>query len=271
MQHPMLLSDDQRLRLERDGVLKLEALMDLSGVASAREAVFAQLARLGLWVDGEWRLDARPKPRWPDPGLKPARDIGHRHPEVEALIRQPAMTAIVEQVLGGAVVDRQVYPRPQVLASLPNAERWMMPTGWHTDMPRLARGGSPGVQVFILLDSVRPRGGGTLVVAGSHRLLNDGRDMRVNEITAALKHETFFRPLLGGGMAEPDALPAGRVGDVRLEVVEIVGEPGDAWLMDLRSIHAAAPNCLDRPRLMVAHRFVRADRMPEIAAAFGWT
>jgi ectoine hydroxylase-related dioxygenase (phytanoyl-CoA dioxygenase family) len=63
----------------------------------------------------------------------------------------------------------------------------------------------------------------------------------------------------------------GRVGETRLEVVELVGEPGDVWLMDLRVLHAAAPNCSDRPRLIATHRFLRADLMPEIATAFGWT
>lgn len=266
------LSDEQRSQLERDGVLKLERLLDRASVALAREAVLGPLARLGLWRDGSWRLDARPRPKWPDTGLKPARDIGHRHPEVEALIQLPALKAIVEHLLDGADFDRKVYPRPQVLASLPNSFDWILPSGWHTDMPRLARGGSPGIQVFIFLDSVRPRGGGTLAVAGSHQLLNGGRNMKVNEITTALRPEPFFQHLFSGRVrpANADELPVGRVGRTRLEVVELVGEPGDAWVMDLRVLHAAAPNCSDRPRLMATHRFVRADRMPEVAEAFGW-
>jgi len=93
----------------------------------------------------------------------------------------------------------------------------------------------------------------------------------------------FWRPVLVDGrpgdemeatMMTPDGameLYLGRVSGTRLEVVELVGEPGDAWLIDLRALHAAAPNCSDRPRLMATHRFVRSDRMTEIAQAFGWT
>jgi ectoine hydroxylase-related dioxygenase (phytanoyl-CoA dioxygenase family) len=267
------LNDEQRSRFERDGVLKLERLLDRASVALACEAVLGSLERLGLWRDGNWRLDERPKPIWPDRGLKPSRDIGHRHPEVEALIQLPAIKAVVEHLLGGADFDRKVFPRPQVLASLPNADDWVLPSGWHTDMPRLARGGSPGIQAFMFLDSVRPRGGGTLVIAGSHRLLNGGRNMKANEITAALRTEPFFQHLFSRriGATDVEALPVGRVSGTRLEVVELVGEPGDAWLIDLRALHAAAPNCSDRPRLMATHRFVRSDRMPEIAQAFGWT
>ena len=267
------LSDAQLSTFACDGVLKLDRLVGADCVGLARQAVLRPLETLGLWRDGDWHLNARPRPTWPATGLKPARDIGHRHPEVEALIEQPAVRGVVERLLEGAAFDRKVYPRPQVLASLPNCDRWVLPSGWHTDIPRLASGSCPGVQLFIFLDSVRPQGGGTLVVAGSHRLLNDGRNLKVKEITAALRSEPFFQRLFDLRPIGPDddvALPVGRVGGARLEVVELVGEPGDVWLMDLRVLHAAAPNCSERPRLMATHRFVRADLMPEIAAAFGW-
>ena len=117
MPQPAFLSDEQRSRLDRDGVLKLEGVLDPAVVARAREAVLAPLARLGLWCDGTWCLDARARPEWPDQGLKPARDIGHRHAEVEALIQEPSIRAMVDQLFAGGDYDRKVYPRPQVLAS----------------------------------------------------------------------------------------------------------------------------------------------------------
>ena len=55
-----------------------------------------------------------------------------------------------------------------------------------------------------------------------------------------------------------------------LQVMEVTGAPGDAWLMDLRVLHASAPNAGDRPRVMVTHRFERADLLPEVAEAWGW-
>lgn len=266
------LSDEQLSQFEREGVLKIERLVSRDGIARARQAVLRPLAALGLWRDGRWSLDDRPRPGWPATGLKPARDIGHRHAEVEALIEEPGVRAVVERLLGGAAFDRKVYPRPQILASLPNSGPWVFPTGWHTDVPRLASGASPGVQLFTFLEAVGPQGGGTLVVAGSHRLLNDGRRVKVKEITTALRSEPFFQALFRPRAPEVDArmLPLGRVDGTRVEVMELTGEPGDAWLMDLRILHAAAPNASDRPRLMVTHRFVRADLMGEMAAAFGW-
>jgi hypothetical protein len=265
------LSDEQLSTFVCDGVLRLDRLLEPDRVARAREAVLRPLERIGLLRNGEWCLKDRPRPAWPATGLKPARDIGHRHPDVEALIEEPAVKEVVGLLMEGAAFDRKIYPRP--LASLPNSGRWLLPGGWHTDIPRLASGRCPGVQLFIFLDSVRPRGGGTLVVAGSHRLLNDGRNLKVKEINATLRSEPFFQQLFGlrNGGEDGDALPAGRVDGARLEVLELVGEPGDVWLMDLRVLHAAAPNISERPRLMATYRFLRCDLMSEIATAFGWT
>lgn len=267
------LSDAQLTQFQSEGVVKFERLLSPEGVAGARLAVRRRLEALGLWRDGNWRFEHVERPRWPATGLKPARDIGHRHPEVEALIDEAGVRAVVDHLGGGGPFDRKVYPRPQILASLPNAEPWRLPSGWHVDAPRLASGNRPGLQLFAFLEPVEPGGGGTLVVAGSHRLLNDGRHLKVKAIASALRTEPFFRGIFEGRpyVAGPDALPVGRVGGVPLRVMELTGQPGDAWLMDLRVLHAAAPNGSDRPRIMITHRFVPTALMPEIAEAFGWS
>ncbi|WP_397423419.1 phytanoyl-CoA dioxygenase family protein [Phenylobacterium sp.] len=266
------LSDAQLAQFQSQGVVKIDGLLSLQGVADARHAVLRRMEALGLWGNGKWRLDHVERPQWPATGLKPARDIGHRHPELEALIDEPAVRIAVEHLSGGGPFDRKVWPRPQILASLPNAPPWSLPGGWHVDAPRLASRLSPGLQLFAFLEPVEPRGGGTLVVAGSHRLLNAGRHLKVKAITSALGAEPFFRQLFDSQskLACPAVLPEGRVEGVPLKVMELTGQPGDAWLMDLRILHAAAPNGSDRPRLMITHRFVPNARVPEIAEAFGW-
>lgn len=272
MPHIPSLNDAQLTQFQHDGIVKFERLLSPEGVAEARLAVLRRFEALGFWAKGGWRLEHVERPRWPATGLKPARDIGHRHPEVEALIDEPGIRATIESLAGGPF-DRQVFPRPQILASLPNARPWTLPSAWHVDVPRLASGASPGLQMFAFLESVEPAGGGTLVVAGSHHLLNNGRHQRVKTITEALRMEPFFRNLFEGrsGIAAVADLPEGRVDGVPLRVVELTGSPGDAWLMDLRVLHAAAPNASDRPRLMLTHRFVPSARMPEVAEALGWT
>jgi hypothetical protein len=267
------LSDAQLAQFQSQGVVKIDGLLCPQGVADARHAVLRRLEALGLWGDGKWRLDHVERPRWPATGLKPARDIGHRHPEVEALIDEPAVRAAVERLSGGGPFDHKVYPRPQILASLPNAQPWTLPTGWDVDAPRLASGNSPGLQLFAFLECTEPGGGGTVVVAGSHRLLNCGRHFKVKEINAALRAQPFFHQLFEGhsNLAGPTELPAGRVDDAPLKVVELTGQPGDVWLMDLRVLHAAAPNGSETPRLMITHRFIQTALMGEIGEAFGWS
>src|SRR6478736_3526564 len=168
MPHPVQLTDEMTAAFARDGVIRLPGLLLASAVAAARDAVRRALEPSGLWREGRWHLDSRPTPEWPATGVKPARDIGHRHPEVRALFEHPALAGVIGPLLGGGAVDRTVHRHAQVLFSLPNAGPWRLPGGWpggwHSDSPRLADGTSPGVQAFAFLEAVVPRGGGTLVL-----------------------------------------------------------------------------------------------------------
>jgi len=270
------LTSEQLAEFERRGVLRLPGLLSSDRAVRALGYVQSRLAIAGLWKDGAWRLDARPRPQWPDSGVKSSKDIGNNHPSVEALIDEPALLAAVDVLLEGHPFDRDLFKRPQVMVTLPNADGWFVPTGWHADPPRLASGRRPGVQLFTFLDRVEPGGGGTLVVAGSHRLLNEGRVIPASDMRRRLGQEAFFRDLYAeesGDMRDRAGLPGrvGAVGDVELEVVELTGAPGDAYLIDLRLLHTAAPNASDRPRIMATHRFWRADLTSELAEAFGWT
>jgi len=268
MTQTSILTRQQCEAFDRTGVLRFEGLFTAEGVSRAREAVLRPLERLGLWRDGAWRLDAMPRPRWPDRGLN-ARQIGNKHAEVTSLAEEPAFRAIVDALLEGRPFDRKMHPRPQVLFTLPNADRWALPTGWHTDGVHLASGERPGVQLFGCLDDVAPGGGGTVVVAGSHRLADEGRALRAKDLKRVLCREPFFRDLYAGEWAG-DGLPKARIGGVELEVMELTGAPGDVWLVDLRLLHTAAPNARERPRMMVTDRYVRTDLLAQIAAVYGW-
>ncbi len=264
----MTLTPQQREDFERRGVLKLGALLSAEAVRNARELVYRKLEQIGVTQAGGWRLADGSKPQWPATGLKTSKVIGNRQPQFEALIDEPAVIEVAAALLDGQAWDRTIFKRPQLLLTLPNADAWTLPTGWHSDFPRLASRQSPGIQLFVCLDEVRPRGGATLVVAGSHRLLNDGRFLRTADITAALGRTAFFQRLFAGSAAAD--LPIGEEDRIELQVMEMTGAPGDAYLMDLRLLHAAAPNASDRPRLMATHRFARADLIRESAKGFGW-
>jgi hypothetical protein len=267
------LTPEQRDTFARDGVLRLPGVLPADLVERARAAVLRPLERIGLWRDGAWRLDALPRPVWPSNGPSAGKTIGNKHPELAALMEAPAIRVPVDELLEGREIDRRIYPRPQVLFTLPNADQWMLTSGWHTDAPRLASRRPAGVQVFAFLDQVAPRGGGTLAIAGSHRLLGDGRFMTAKQVHREIGHEPFIRQLWAKApipWADDAELPSGAVENLPLRVVELTGGPGDAWLMDLRTLHAGAPNASDRPRLMVTYRFVRRDVAREIGEGMGW-
>jgi len=273
------LTPEQRDVFKRVGVLRLDSLLSAEGVRRAREAVLRPLERLGLWKAGAWHLDALPRPQWPDTGLKTSQVIGNRHPELAALVEESALAAAVDALLEGRSYERPgPNRRPQVLLTLPNPETWTVPSGWHSDRPRLASGQSPGVQLFAFLDVVEARGGGTLAIAGSQHLLNDGRSIRPSEFGRLLRTEPFFADLLvadptaEGPQHRADLLHrTGALGNVQLQIVEMTGVPGDVWLMDLRVLHAGGPNAAERPRMMLTFRYERSDLLHEVADAFCWS
>ena len=268
------LTSQQLDEFERRGVIRIDGLLSAERVRRAREHVERRLALLGYWRDDEWQLDAAPKPIWPDHGPKTSKVVGNNHPDVEALLDEPALLAAIDALLGGRPFDRTIHKRPQVLFTLPNAGRWTLPSGWHADGARLTSNDCPGVQLFTCLDLVAPRGGGTLLIGGSHRLFNVGRFVRAKEFNRWLARQAFFRELLdkagSTAFADGSALPTGAIDGVDLDVLEVTGRPGDAYLLDMRMLHAGAPNAATRPRIMATHRFWRVDRVQELANAYGW-
>ncbi len=278
MPRQSILTREQLDEFGRRGVLRLTGLLSAERVWRAREAVLRPLQRLGLWKAGAWNLNALPRPQWPETGLKTSKVIGNRYPELSALVEDPALAAAIDALLEGRPYQRpRPNRRPQVLFTLPNAQTWTVPSGWHSDSPRLASGQSAGVQLFAFLDVVEARGGGTLAIAGSHRLLNEGRAIRPSEMRRLLRADPFFADLMFTDPAADDATQrakllhrSGAVRNVQLQIVEMTGVPGDVWLMDLRVLHVGSPNATKRPRMMLTFRYERTDLLREVAEAFGW-
>jgi ectoine hydroxylase-related dioxygenase (phytanoyl-CoA dioxygenase family) len=102
---------------------------------------------------------------------------------------------------------------------------------------------------------VRPCGGGTLVLTGSHRLvapyLGRSEAFRMPSVRAALSAHPWLRGLRepgDGGDRIRRYMKDGTVVDgVPLRVVELTGEPGDVIPMHRDRFHAAAPNRLTEP------------------------
>jgi hypothetical protein len=194
-------------------------------------------------------------------------------PEFEALGGATVRTA-VDEFLG---VGRWQPPRRwgRLLVTFPSrAATWDLPVGgeWHNDfVPPQRSAGVRAVQLFVILSNLPARGGGTLVLSGSHHLIT-----RYIADTAKAPHPRELRQVLGEQpwlreLWEPSGdasveqrirrfmTDGAHIGDVELRVVELTGRAGDAYLMHCDTFHAAAPNCHDEPRLMATGILLRTD------------
>jgi ectoine hydroxylase-related dioxygenase (phytanoyl-CoA dioxygenase family) len=239
------------------GLLRLDRFLPAEKVERARKEILDAMGQRGGWRDGDWHLDELPESMRRG-GVSSLGKRLRRSPAFRDLVT-PRLIDAFEALLDGQVVG-PLLGAPDLLLTWPNAARWAVPSShWHLDMPRVPGDAIPGIQLFGFLAPVAPGGGGTLAVAGSHRLLDIAERFPSREVTRLLRREPYFRDLLSKRFVdrerfirEPD-----RVGNVEVQVIEMHGRPGDVILMDMRVLHAVAPNATRVPRLMFTLRFVR--------------
>jgi hypothetical protein len=168
------------------------------------------------------------------------------------------LCAALDMLLGpGQWARPRWWGRP--LVTFPQDGPWELPTrAWHFDCMPVTAGHRP-VQFFAFLNPVHPRGGGTLVLAGSHRLvapyLGLGAEFRLDRVRTSLASHSWLRGLWKPGDAgdriQRYMNDGTTIDGVPLRVVELTGEPGDVILMHSDTFHAVAPNRLSEPRMML--------------------
>lgn len=169
-------------------------------------------------------------------------------------------------------------PWGALLLTFPAAGPWFLPNqSWHMDLQIAVDAESeqnPGVQVFAILEPLAARGGATIALAGSHRLvrhlarqpglIGEGRS---KDITRAVKRAApSLRDLwsrnTGGDREERYLERPVDVFGIPVQAVEFTGEPGDVIFMHPWIIHAASPNRGDRPRIVITQRVYRQNDDP---------
>lgn len=238
--------------LEKWGLTRIDNLFSLAEVESARDPVVRIGAEHGLHTSTGWE---RMRSRFT--GAKEFRAAVNAltHSESFPNLISRDLLELTESLLGEPVTP--LPPGQQILFTLPGATSWMVPHDvWHVDAPRSGKNISSGLQLFTFLDDVAPRGGGTLAVAGSHRLLNHAGELRSKQLKRQLARDLYFRHLFDPGRDPIVGLDEtiGKIGDVDLQVMELTGRAGDAWFMDLRILHSPAPNAADTARMMLTCR-----------------
>ena len=246
-----ILTAEQLEEFDRRGVLRLPGFY-----ANAEIEVMADR----LWADLEHRFGMLR--REPDSWTitRPA--------QFQALVRSGAfdalgssgMSDLADALLGAGAWDAPPgWGHP--LVTFPSAAPDLPRPPWHLDIgaPRYLRP-MPVLRAFTFLEPVLPGGGGTLYVAGSHRLAlemdddNEGPIMRSREIRERLRADhSWFAGLFAvksdkvRDLMDADAQAGGQA--VRLE--EMTGAEGDLIIMHPAMLHASAHNAPGRPRMML--------------------
>ena len=158
----------------------------------------------------------------------------------------------------------------QALVTFPSVGEWTVPTrGWHLDYPYWFPAHAVwGANLFLFVADVIPRGGGTLVVKSSHRVIARfvaGVDGVITTKQRVLRqrfdaHHESFRDLThdpSGDRVERFMGTDTDVDGIAVRVVELSGRAGDAVLCHPWMVHTGSPNTLDEPRLIRACRVHR--------------
>jgi hypothetical protein len=263
---------------ERRGFVRLPGVF--SGAAAARmcEQVWDDLARrYGIRRDDRttWTV---PQPRH----FQALCQAG-----VFDALGSPALAATLDDLLGaGAWECPQHWGQP--LVTFPGADvAWDVPHAqWHIDWP--ARGAPRplfGAKILAFMAPVAARGGGTVVLAGSHRLVErfvatsrpgtpgnspairralgrshpwlcdlwsrPGRSDRTGRFRAASARHTDMIDEPCTDRIRRFMNDGGTIDGVEVRVVELTGTAGEAIVFHPWLFHAPAPNCTTAPRMMV--------------------
>lgn len=179
-------------------------------------------------------------------------------------IGSPALFTAIDCIFAG-----RSYQRPKdwgaFFVAFPSAKTWCVPSsGWHIDANYVSSlWPAGGVKTFTLLGDVVPRGGGTLVLSGSHRLVHSwfqNNPPPVGARSADMRNLLQLHPYIADlhRAGEPEDRIARfvdqpeQVDGIPLRVIEMTGGAGDVFLLHPLVLHVAAPNNAPEPRFLLS-------------------
>jgi hypothetical protein len=193
--------------------------------------------------------------------------------DLKAAKRDPSQARILTERVRGVLDDllgQAAWPLPRdwgrPLVTFPEPGPWDVPTRlWHWDnLGELHLDRPRALFVVSFIGLVEPRGGGTVILSGSPRLLieqerqlaADQRRVSITRLRDRFHHShPWLMALTGLAPSPADRIAAFMDGEtivegVPLRVVELTGEPGDMVFCHPLMVHCVAPNRGTRPRFM---------------------
>jgi len=252
---------DIRSSFEATGVVRLQGAFTPEQAAAMQEAVWRHAERqAGLRPGDPATWTGSPVLNWQ--GLK-------RNAAFRPLADNPSVSDAMDVIFGAGGWQR---PRPgaQILFSLPEPGPWVLPDSWHMDCG-FERATWPVLElkIFAFVGEVGPRGGGTMVLAGTHRLVDRYRDGlpapvgagKENWLPFMCHHPWLARLIDGASLPDHGRSLVGEVGEidgVPVQLLELTGSPGDVVITHPHIFHARSPNTGTVPRLMLGKEIRRA-------------
>jgi hypothetical protein len=250
-----MLTDQQIAEFNRCGVLRLPGATATSAARAMRAEVWGCLER-----------------RYPFRHGQPQSWTNQRLYGLHALeksvtfdqVGSPAVCRTLDQVLGQGNWQRPVRWASILVAFPESRDRWDVPhASWHLDLPAPnSPQGMPLVRLFTCLASLEHGGGGTVMLAGSHLLVDQiarksTQRLRSAEIRKTLiRQHSWLKALCSNKGSEDRANRFMNVGStvngVHLRVLEMTGDPGDVFLMHPLTLHAPSTNCAAVPRIVLS-------------------
>ncbi len=248
------LTPEQEAEFYRAGLLRLPAAVPRADAEAMADVLWDELARAH-------RIHRDHPETWRN--KRPAQLSGPARRGAFKALASPTVRAVIDQLIGPSGWDEPRWGAPLVTMPAPGPV-WDVPhKHWHLDIGLHPAGAGepdpPIARVFVILAPLQTRGGGTLLVQGSHKLVQRaaeaaGAKLSSAEAREALKqrHPWFarlFSPTEVDDRVRAFMDEAASVDGVDVRVVEMTGEPGDAWLMHPFLLHAFSPNRREAPRL----------------------
>ena len=253
-----MLTPEQRSEIARQGIVRLPGAFAGSTARAMADRVWSYLEEhRGILRDGtSWNVPG------PWVGLKTLKDE-----ELFQTLHSPVLTRALNDLLGEGN-----WKKPRhwggFLVTFPDCrpEEWTIPAkGWHVDGHFTHEPDSTfSIRVFTFLSEVGPRGGGTLVVKGSHRLVR----RYIRAMTPEQRQEGYsilrdrfnvsdpwLKDLTSGDQNPGRTLrftAEHEIDGVAVRVEPLCGSPGDVILAHPWFLHATAPNSGPGPRFMLA-------------------
>lgn len=246
-----MLTEQQRRKFDRDGILKVEGAFTDDQAVAMRGVLWREMAnRHGVLRDDRSTWDRHR----PD-GLKSTKKSSAFDPIFGPVVRRAL------DDLFGAGRWREPKHMGQVLATMPNATEWRVPHKlWHSDFdPSVAvDAGLFAVKFWAFFDVVEPGQGGTPQLAGGHKLfarfletLGDREYKHARD--AFMRSHPWLRSLStddGDPCRNERLMQEADVDGLPARVVELTGKAGDVFITHAQVFHSIAVNARERPRLM---------------------